>query len=420
MPSDQPANDAGYSASTAAPDGHESCPIRLCIVATIGKSIQILYAGRLEYFLANGFEVTVACAPSEVDEAIRGRGVHLKTFPLTRAVTPWSDLQALLRMIRFLRAQSFDLVEVSTPKAALVGSLAAWIARCPCLIHILHGLVYEGKGGPLGAILRAATWIPCLLADVTFAVSASVREQICANGLGKPDRIRVLGAGSANGVDLVGFSPERRAAGRAVRDAHRIPPDAVVIGFVGRLTRDKGVEELAEVFRELHEEFAHTVLLVVGNYEDRDRPSVESIDFLSTHKGVRHVGWQADVVPFMAAMDISVLPTHREGLPTVLLEAAALGIPTVTTNATGARDAIVNGVTGLQVPIGDVNSLKEALWRLIRDASLRDAMGRAGRKWVSENFDQREVWRRYADEYRALVSSRIVRTRRKECRAQLR
>ena len=414
MPSDQPPSAPGHATSSVACGFHEPRPIRLCIIATIGKSIQILYVGRPEYLNANGFDVTVGCAPSELDDAIRARGVRLKTFPLTRAITPWSDVRALAQLYRFLRSEAFDLVEVSTPKAALVGSLAAWLARSPCLVHVLHGLAYEGKGGPLGAILRAATWIPCRLADVTFAVSPSVREQICANGLGKPDRIRVLGAGSANGVDLVGFSPGRRAAGRAVRDAHRIPPDAVVIGFVGRMTRDKGVEELAEVFRELHEEFAHTVLLVVGDYEDRDRPSVESIGFFSTHEGVRHVGWQADVVPFMAAMDISVLPTHREGLPTVLLEAAALGIPTVTTNATGARDAIVDGETGLRVPVGDAKSLKEALARLIRDASLREAMGRAGREWVCECFDQKEVWRRYAEEYRALVSGGTLRTRRRD------
>ena len=191
---------------------------------------------------------------------------------------------------------------------------------------------------------------------------------------------------------------------RGVRAAHGISPDAVVIGFVGRLTRDKGVDELAVAFRALHEQVRGTVLLAVGEYEARDRPSPETLRLLATHPGVRHVGWQSEVLPYMAAMDILVLPTHREGLGNVLLEAAAIGLPTVTTNATGARDAIVAGSTGLQVPVGDANALTEALSALVRNPSLRDEMGRAGRKWVCEHFDQNDVWRRQAEEYRALAS----------------
>lgn len=401
MIGNQPLDTVRVASESAAPGPRR---IRLCVIATIGKSVQILYAGRLEFFMANGFEVTVVCASSELDDAIRARGVRLRTVPLTRAITPLKDLGALVCLYRFLRREHFDVVEISTPKAALLGSLAAWLARSPCLVHILRGLEYEGKGGLLGVIVRTATWIPCRLAHVTFAVSPSVRAQICADGLGKPDCIRVLGAGSAKGVDLARFSPERRGEGRAVRKAHRIPPDAVVIGFVGRMTRDKGVDELTKAFRELHKEFEQAVLLVIGDYEKRDRPSEETIHILSTHEGVRHVGWQADVVPFMAAMDIFALPTHREGFPNVLLEATAMEIPTVTTDATGARDASVDGKTGLQVPVGEVNSLREALARLVRDASLREAMGFAGRKWVCEHFDQTDVWRRYVEEYRAFVS----------------
>jgi len=156
----------------------------------------------------------------------------------------------------------------------------------------------------------------------------------------------------------------------------------------------------------VHEEFPQAVLLIVGDYEDRDRPSDEAIAFISNHPGVRDVGWQNDVVPFMAAMNVFVLPTYREGFPTVLLEAAAMGIPAITTNATGARDAVVDGKTGLRVPLGDVVALRNALARLVRDSSLREAMGRAGREWVCEHFDQKEVWRRYVEEYRGTVRTR--------------
>jgi len=218
-------------------------------MATIGKSIQILYAGRLEHFLANGFEITVVCAPSELDEAIRARGVRLVTFPLTRAITPWTDIGALVQIYRFLRDEKFDLIEVSTPKAALLGSIAAWLSRCGQVVHMLRGLAYEGKTGVLGFTLRAATWVPCRLADITLAVSNSVRDQIIADGLAEPERTRVLGAGTGNGVDLLRFAPEKRAAGSAMREKYHIAPNAVVFGFVGRKTRDKGLEELAKAFK---------------------------------------------------------------------------------------------------------------------------------------------------------------------------
>jgi glycosyltransferase involved in cell wall biosynthesis len=403
MPSEQQPNAAGNTASSRASLSHGPRRIRLCIIATIGKSIQVLYAGRLEFFMANGFEVTVVCASSELDDAIRARGVRLFTVPFTRAITPLQDLRALVRLYQFLRREHFDLVEVSTPKAALLGSIAARLARSQPIVHMLHGLAYQGKRGLLGSILRTSTRIPCRLSDVTLSVSPSVRDEACKDGIADPARICVLAAGSANGVDLERFSPQRRMSGAAVRETYGIAPDAVVIGFVGRMTRDKGIEELAEAFRGLATESLNAVLLLVGDYEHRDHPAKSTVDFLSSNSGVRQVGWQTDVVSFMAAMDVLVLPTYREGFPNVLLEAAALGIPTVTTDATGARDAVVDGVTGLRVGVGNVLELREVLASLIRDAALREAMGRAGRHWVSEHFDQRHVWQLQVEEYRRLA-----------------
>ena len=194
-----------------------------------------------------------------------------------------------------------------------------------------------------------------------------MRERVCADGLAKPDRVRVLGAGSANGVDVRRFAPERRELSDESRAKYGIPRNKVVIGFVGRLTRDKGIEELARAFVEVHRRQPDVVLLVIGDYEHRDRPSPDAVEVLSTHPNVRLAGFQDDVIPGMAAMDIVVLPTYREGLGNVLLEAAALGLPTVATNATGARDAIVAGTTGLQVPVGDAKALAEALVTLARD-----------------------------------------------------
>lgn len=380
--------------------------LRLCVMATIGKSIQVLYRGRLEYFRSQDFEITVVCAPSELDEAIRARGVQLFTAPLTRAITPLTDFRALWRLFRFLRRERFDIVEVSTPKAALLGSIAARLAGVQTVVHLLQGLAYEGKKGMEGWLIRTSTKIPCRLAHQTLSVSPSVRHEILAAGFCDPQRIHVLGFGTVNGIELDRFKSHGSPAGAAIRAKHNIPDSATVIGFVGRMVRDKGIEELISAFDAVHRKHPDAVLLIVGDYEARDCPSTETMEMISKHPAIRHVGWQDDVPPFLAAMDIFVLPTYREGLPTVLLEAAAAGLPTVTTNVTGARDAIVDGVTGLRIPAREVDALCDALARLIGDVDLRKQLGQAGRDWVTRHFEQHEVWQRQVSFYRQLLSEK--------------
>lgn len=373
-------------------------------MTTVGSSIQVLYRDRLEYLRAHGFDITVVCAPSELDTAIRARGVRLWTAPLTRAITPATDLRALWTITGFLRRERFDLVEVGTPKAALVGSLAAHLAGTRPIVHILHGLAYEGKSGLSGRLVRWSTGVPCRLANVTLAVSPSARAQAISDGLVQPERIRVLGAGSCNGVDLARFHPDRRTAGAQIRAQLGIRSPTVTLAFLGRFTRDKGLGELVAAARHLEQRGREFTLLMVGDYEAHDRPPAEVIEYLSTSPRVHHVGWQADPVPYLAAADVIVLPSYREGLGMVLLEAAALGLPVVTTTATGCCDAVRPGETGLCVPPHDVPALTAALEQMIADAALRTRLGAAGRVWVAQNFDQRQVWDAWMNCYRELLS----------------
>ncbi len=346
----------------------------------------------------------MVCASSELDDDIRARGVRLHTAPLTRAITPVEDLRALWNLRQFLRREQFDLVEVGTPKAALIGSIAARWAGVRTLIHILHGLAYQGRSGLAGRLVRLSTSVPGRLADVTISVSPSVREEAARDGICNTDRVQVIGHGSCNGVDLERFSPACRQQRDRVRAAHDIPADAVVLGFVGRLTRDKGMGELAQAFQALATRHPQAVLLIVGDYEHADRPPAEVVDLIRTHDQVRHVGWQRDPVPFIGAMDVVVLPSHREGLPGVLLEAGAVGLPIVTTDATGCRDVVREGDTGLCVPVGDAQALQTALERLVVDAAERERMGAAGCAWVSANFEQHAVWRQWEAFYQELAS----------------
>lgn len=374
--------------------------LRLGIMTTVGLTIDHLYHDRFEYLQEQGFDITVICNAGPYADSIRARGVELIDVPMQRAIRPWSDARLILRLWGLLKRARLDILEVSTPKGALLGSLAGRLAGVPALVHILRGLVYEGKAGLTARLVRLAAWVPCRIADVTFSVSPALRDKAIADGLGTAEKVQVLGHGSFKGIDTTRYNPDCRAAGRAVRQKYDIPDDALVLGFIGRMTRDKGLHELTQAFRELRGEQPNLMLLLVGDYDERDQPPAELRAYLADEPNVRHVGWQEDVVPFLGAMDVLVLPTYREGFCNVVVEAGASGLPTVTTSTTGCRDTSVPGETGYQVPVGDADAVRDAVRELIRDPELRRRMGVAGHAWVHAHFGRGAVWQRFADEYR--------------------
>jgi glycosyltransferase involved in cell wall biosynthesis len=342
--------------------------------------------------MQRGFEITCICAPSAEAQMIRERGAALHTAPLRRSIAPLDDLRAVWNLWRFLRRQRFDIIEVSTPKAALVGAIAARLAGARCIIHLIRGLAYQFQTGLSGRILRWSTAIPCRLAHFNVSVSHSMREQLHTDGVCDRERIAVLGEGSSNGVDLRRFDHHDRSRRDDIRRRFDIPADAVVAGFVGRITGDKGIVELVEAFKRLTERCPNLYLLLIGRYEERDRPPEHVEELIDHHPRIRLAGWQTDTAPFYQAFDIFVLPSFREGLANTLLEAGAMGLPTVTTDAIGCRDVVRDGQTGFCTPIRDVARLAEGLATLVQDARLRNEFGAAARRWVEANYDQRKVW----------------------------
>jgi glycosyltransferase involved in cell wall biosynthesis len=296
------------------------------------------------------------------------------------------------------RSERPDVSFVSTPKAGLLAGLAALITRVPRRVYLLRGLRLETATGVRRRVLWLIEWISLHVAHEVIAVSPSLLALTHEMRLLARGRGRVLGRGASNGVDLSRFAPtpERVDAGRTLRRDLGIPSDAFVFGFVGRLVIDKGLRELAEAFLRMSETETAVWLLVVG---PDDGAGLNSTIWqrLKACERVRLTGWLSEPAVALQAIDALVLPTYREGFPNVCIEAAAAGKPVITTTATGAVDAIEDGVTGCLVPPRDASSLHHAMKEIASDVQAAAAMGEQGRRFAAGNFSNEQVWSRIAE-----------------------
>ena len=380
--------------------------LRLVHVLTVSSSLDFL-RGQLRYMAGRHVDVHVVAAPdAETLTAFAdAEGATAHAVLMTRAMTPLADARALWRLCRLLRQLAPDVVHAGTPKGGFLGTVAAFANGVPVRIYHMHGIRGMTAAGWRRRVLMATEWLACRLSTRVLCVSASTRDTAIAEGLCPPGKIVVLGPGSCNGVDARGrFDPDRidERARAGVRERLTLPAGAAVIGFVGRIVRDKGIVELAAAWEALAAGFPDAHLVIVGPLEPEDPPPAGVIDALRAHPRVRFVPPVPDPAPYYAIMDVVVLPTYREGLPTVPLEAAAMRLPVVATRVPGCVDAIVDGVTGTLVPVRSVAPLVEAVAAYLRDRERGHRHGSNGRDRVLRDFAPEAVWARVFALYESL------------------
>ncbi len=367
-------------------------------------------SGQPEFMRRAGFEVHVISSPGEELEGFAEReGAIPHAVPMLRRITPLRDLVALFRLWRLFRAIGPAIVDAHTPKAGLLGMLAAWLAGIPVRIYHLHGLTFVTRKGFRRQLLRWTETTAARAAHRVLCVSHSVREVAIAEGICPAEKIRVLLGGSINGVDADGrFKPADLAVRRASRKEYGIGEECRVIGFMGRVVRDKGIVELVDAWRQLRSEFDDLHLIVVGPVEAEDPLPKDAELALRSDPRIHVVGLNWDTPRLYAAMDVVVLPTYREGFPMVPLEAASMGLPVVATQVPGCTDAIQHGVTGTLVPPRDSGSLAEAIRGYLNSSHLRRVHGDAARAHVIREFRQENFWGELAAVYRSLMISPLV------------
>lgn len=356
---------------------------------TIGKSARSLLRGQLAWLRESGWRVELVTSPDEDARfACTREGVVLHPVAMSRKISPIRDLCALGQWLSLVIKLRPDVVNVSTPKAGLLGGLAAWLARVPRRVYVVRGLRVEGARGTFEALLWMMERLTMTLATHVIFVSGSLAKEAERRRLFPVKKSWLIGSGSSNGVDSVAVATRASAVDReALRIRLGLNPRDFVVGYVGRVTRDKGVDTLIEAMLDDGVD-ARVRLLVIGPVEDEALHA--RIEQLGDR--ARSSGWTDDVWGHLPAIDVLCLPTMREGFPNVVLEAAAAGIPTITTRATGAIDSVVDGETGLLTDIGDSAALVACINRLAADPALVRRLGSAAKSRVETEFQPERIW----------------------------
>ncbi len=364
--------------------------------------------GQLSFMQQSGFKVHVVSSPGvELDEFALHEGVTPHSISMSRRISPLRDVVSLMRLWWLLRAMRPEIVDAHTPKAGLLAMLAGWLARVPVRIHHMHGLLFPTRTGLSRWFIRWMQKLSCFFAHRVICVSQSMREVMIAEQVCPPEKVRVLLNGSINGVDANGrFRPpsDDGATRRATRASFGISDGALVLGFIGRVVRDKGIVELVSAWQSLRAEFADLHLLIVGPFESGDPVPSETSLALKSDSRVHLLGLDRDTPRLYSAMDLLVLPSYREGFPLVAIEAASMALPVVTTRVTGCVDAVRDGVTGMLVPARDDKSLADAIRSYLHHPGLRRRHGEAARARVLQELSQEAIWAATRDEYRSLIA----------------
>lgn len=349
---------------------------------------------------AMGYHMVAVTSPGpELDSLRRDDGFHCVEVPMERHISPLSDLVSLLRMIRVLRKERPWVVHSMTPKAGLLCMVAAWLTRVPVRVHTFTGLVWPTATGLKRRVLMMTDRITCACATHVIPEGQGVMDDLRRGGITRK-LMRVLGYGNVMGVDMARFSTARFAQHERC--------GVFTFLFVGRMVRDKGINELVAAFVRLHAHHPSTRLVLVGNYErSLDPVSDDTQGLIGTNDAIEAVGPKRgdNLVRAYAAADCFVMPSYREGFPNTVLEAGAMGLPSIVTDINGSREIIENEKNGLIVPSKNADALYDAMERILTDDATRETMKENAREMIASRFERGFVQKCQIEFYERILNS---------------
>jgi glycosyltransferase involved in cell wall biosynthesis len=417
-------------------------------MTTIPLSLDKLLSGQFTYMQKQGIEVLLASSEGEEIKKIEEEtGLKVHVLPLTRAISPWQDLKALWATYRLIKRIKPDIVHTHTPKAGLIGMLAAYLAGVPVRMHTVAGLPVMETTGIKKKTLMLTEKLTSWAASGVYPNSFALKEYMIQKKLAPQRKLRVLAKGSSNGINLSHYDPQcyKEGANVRLRESLGIQKTDFVFTFIGRLVGDKGINELVEAFNTplpplkggtdgvsilkggtdgesilkggtdgesilkggittsspLEGGQRGVFLLLIGSEEPNLDPLQEKTRAaIDQNPNIITTGWQDDVRPYLAITDVFVFPSYREGMPNVVLQAGAMGLPQIVTDINGSNEIVKHGENGIIVPSKDIESLQKAMQQLMTDDSLRVKMKEVAREHIASRFDQKLVWDALYKEYR--------------------
>lgn len=359
-------------------------------------SLPFFLGGQFLYFKNKGYEIYVICSPSpHLSDYASKMQFNYKEVEITRAITPIKDLKAILSICKYIKKNKIDIVVGHTPKGALLSMLAALIMHVPRRIYFRHGMVYETMGVPKRTFMIFIARLTAWCATKVVVVSASVYEKSIQDKLNRKEKQVILGNGSCGGIDaLYKFNPVNIDYSQLIKlqTSFGIEINDFVIGYCGRLVKDKGIIELVLAFEQLQLKTNLVIkLLLVGDFEERDALPEIIIQKIKKNPKIIITGFIFnDIEYYYSLMNVFILPSYREGFPISVLEASSMQLPVLTTKATGCIDSIVEGLTGFYIS-NSTASICEGIILLINNKNIKK-YGLNGRDFVLKYFDNRVLW----------------------------
>lgn len=378
---------------------------RLLRITTVPISLKLLLEGQFTFFQQHGFEVLTVSANGPEVNYLKNNQVKHRVVTMTRAITPLRDLYALWKLLRVIKRFKPHIVHTHTPKAGLLGMIAAWIYQVPIRMHTVSGLPLMEEVGFKRWVLIMTERITYACANHVYPNSRGLLEYITSQITTPDSKFKIIGRGSSNGIDASYFSRTEglQKQAKSIREQYDIPIDTIVFSFVGRVVKDKGIVELVEAFRKITNTVAAKLMLIGPFEENLDPLPTETIAILKNDKNIIVTGFQHDVRSWMLASDVFVFPSYREGFPNVVMQAACLGIPVIASNINGCNEIIEHGETGVLVPAKNTDTLYKAMLELASDKAKRLNLSRNSREFVVRNFDRHFVWGGLLNEYRSTL-----------------
>ena len=369
------------------------------------SSLRTLLKGQLKFMSQHYKVIGVSGDGSALEEVRTNEGIETYVVEMTRSITPLKDFIATIKLYRFLKKEKPFIVHTHTPKAGTLGMLAAKLAGVPHRLHTIAGLPLLETKGAKRLLLDVVETFTYACATMVLPNSFGLQSIILKNKYTKPSKLTVIGKGSSNGIDTSHYDATlvSKKVREALKDELNITAKDVVFIFIGRIVRDKGINELVSAFNNLSKTNSKAKLLLVGPRENHLDPLLEETeDLIIKNKQIIAVGVQKDIRPYVAIADVLTFPSYREGFPNVVLQASCMDLPCIVSNINGCNEIIEHNVNGMIIPVKDEKSLQSAMQFMIDNSTKRKEMSKSARSRIIERYQQDYVWNELLKLYKSL------------------